>query len=240
MDPTKRFLCPKCGLTFQFENELIDHKIKHTTSPPNKRSKVDFLEWNPTNKEEEDMDSEVVELIPEGDDEEMPEIKQPEVKTLEERKPANKDSELDDCFQFLSNIHECKEDQFKLRYENMRLLKEEKNSKIEDLTKVMEEVKLENATLNFIARTIDNPKLVEEVIEENNRLLKENKELVIILELRNKKILDLELQPPIKHTWRQETGKSSRVETPKKVSPNAKKTIVELEPKDISEVDDYD
>ena len=84
-DPAQRFMCTKCGLKFQFENELGDHKIKHTTSPPNKRNKIDFLETNPTNKEDEDMDSEVIEVIQEEEDEEMPEIKKPDVKTLGEK-----------------------------------------------------------------------------------------------------------------------------------------------------------
>ena len=51
------------------------------------------------------MDSEVTELLPEDDVEEMPEIKKAEVKTLEERKPSNIDSKLNDCFDFISNMH---------------------------------------------------------------------------------------------------------------------------------------
>ena len=223
-DNIKRFTCTKCSTKFQFENELSDHIIKHTNSPPNKRNKVDFLETNSTNKEEEDMESEVTELLPEDDVEEMPEIKKAEVKTVEERKPAKLDSELNDCFDVISNIHECQEDQFKLRYEHMRLLKE--------LTKIMEEVKLENKTLNFIARTVDDPKLLEEVFNENTRLIKENKELVSTLELRNQKISDLELQPAINHTWRQEP--ESNVMKPSETNRNDKHKLQEEKDSDFN------
>ena len=91
----------------------------------------------------------------------------------------------------------------------------------------MEEVKLENITLNFIARTVDDPKLLEEVFEENNRLIKENKELVKTLELRKQKIVELEFQPPM----RDEPGS-------KVLSPKAKKTMNEFEEKEVNQVED--
>ena len=187
-ETVNRFLCTKCSLSFPLEGELADHITKHTTSPPNKRNRADIVEENTANKKDEDMDSEVTELRPDDKDEEMTEINKLEVKSAEARKPANIDAELNDCFDVISNIHECREEQFKLRYESMRFLKEEKNRKIWELTKIMEEVKLENATLNFIARTVDDPKLLEEVFEENTRLIKENKELVKTLELKKQTI----------------------------------------------------
>ena len=93
-------------------------------------------------------------------------------------KEDNKEQvEVDKCLETLSTMHECREEQFRMRYEMMRKLKEEKNRNIEALQKVLEDVKLENTTLNFIISTIDNPKVVSDIIEENNRLAKENNDL---------------------------------------------------------------
>ena len=61
------------------------------------------------------------------------------------------------CFEELTNFHDCRESQFKLRYETMRRLKEVKNNIIETLQRELTEVKLENTTLNFIVETIENP-----------------------------------------------------------------------------------
>ena len=43
--------------------------------------------------------------------------------------------EAEECFELISNLHECREEQFRLRYETMRRLKEEKNNQIESLQK---------------------------------------------------------------------------------------------------------
>ena len=149
------------------------------------------------------------------------------------KKKTNENSskkEIEDCFELLSKFHDCSseeqtklrhlkddcgEEHFKLRYEAMRNLKEEKNMQIEALNKVVEDVKLENATLNFIVSTIENPELVSQVIDENMKLSKENKELKSVLEIRNLKIRGLEQQPKIQHIWQRNNNIHKSVTAPK-------------------------
>ena len=47
--------------------------------------------------------------------------------------------------------------------------------------------------------------MMEQWIGENTKILKENKELKNILEVRNDKIKDLEQQPKLQHVWRRDS-----------------------------------
>ena len=75
---------------------------------------------------------------------EMEVVAQEEMQPLnDERKALSKvdnkeQNELDKCLEALSNLHECREAQFKLRYEVTRKLKEEKNRHIEALHRMVE------------------------------------------------------------------------------------------------------
>ena len=137
-------------------------------------------------------------------DEVMGDLKDPEEKEPTELSESAQDipvsNETEECFE-LSGFHECREEQFRVSYETMRNLKEEKNQEIESLQQIVEDMKLESRTLKFIISSIENPQLIANVIEENAQLVEEKKELEGILCLRNLKIRDLEQQPEIEHRW---------------------------------------
>ena len=177
--------------------------IIHSTSPPTKKLKNEEKETEISMKY---TDVEVVaeeEMLPEDEtgqtvviekvEAEVELVAEEEMQPIEDEiivthKEDNKEQvEVDKCLEALSTMHECREEQFRMRYEMMRKLKEEKNNNIEALQKVLEDVKLENTTLNFIISTIDNPKVVSDIIEENNRLAKENNDLKNTLKLKDTK-----------------------------------------------------
>ena len=144
-------------------------------------------------------------------------------------------NEIDRCFEDLTNLHDCKEQQFLLRYETMRKLKEEKNHVIESLGKELDEVKLENATLNFIVGTMDNPNVLNDVINENQRMKKEITELTSILRVRSMTIKQLQDKPiDLKHLWGSDRRQYKANQTPNTNPPSttSDKPVVETLPEE--------
>ena len=220
MKEVKEYSCTECKEMFELKEEFETHMKLHSTSPPSKK----LRNTEEASSDVDQMDTETITKDQKVEDEVILDV--PDVILLEENK------EIDICFEEISKLHDCKdeqgtqlrnevlknlkddcrEEQFKLRCEALRILKEEKNNEIEALKRVLDDVKLENATLNFIVSTIDNPVVVEQLIEENSRISKENKELKSILEVRDTKIKDLEQQPKLYHKWRIYEDKSENDE----------------------------
>ena len=186
MKESKEYVCTDCKLRFKQKADFDSHMITHSTSPPTKKLKNEQImnNVNPVQKEvevvaEEEMtpadsnvvDNNEVKLVEEV--EMVPDEKQIAQKGLLDNKVTDDDNfEIEQCYKVLSETHICMESEYKLRYETMRSLKEEKNKDLEKMRNLVEEIKLKNATLNFVVGTMDNPNIVTELFEENSRLNK--------------------------------------------------------------------
>ena len=140
-------------------------------------------------KHDEAMDMDI-DVVPNKEDHNNKEMNPEEVQGEEE------------CHELMMKLHDCKQDVYKLKCDVMQELKMKKNMIIENLRKDLEEIKLENKTLKFIVNTIENPKMVTEIVEENNNLNAKVKELQEHMRIKDNTIKSLIYSPPLEQVWK--------------------------------------